>query len=114
MHWSNHWRTFLGIELDKITQTARLPQDKFEATLTMLQRWESKKTCSRRELESLVRSLHHAYKVVQPGRTFLRRMINLVCGVRQPDHPIRLNLEFKRDLAWWLEFFRDWNGRSFS
>ena len=29
--------SFLGIELDTITQTARLPQDKFDATLTMLQ-----------------------------------------------------------------------------
>ena len=105
--------TFLGIELDTITQTARLPHDKLDATLTMLQRWESKKTCSRRELESLVGSLQHACQVVQPGRTFLLRMINLPCGVRRPDHPIRLNLEFQRDLAWWLEFFRNWNGRSF-
>ena len=105
--------TFLGIELDSITQTARLPQEKFDATLTMLQQLATKKTCTRRELESLVGSLHHACKVVHPGRTFLRRMINLLCGIRRQDHPICLNLEFRRDLAWWLQFFGEWNGVSF-
>ena len=62
--------TFLGIELDSVTETARLPQEKFHATFTMLQQWATKKTCTRRDLESLVGSLHHACKVVQPGRTF--------------------------------------------
>lgn len=105
--------TFLGIELDSATPTARLPTKKFEDTFTMLQQWATKRTCTRKEPESLVGSLHYACKVVQPGRSILRRMINLLCGVRNRDHPIRLNHEFRRDLAWWLQFFREWNGRSF-
>jgi hypothetical protein len=40
-------------------------------------------------------------------------MLNFLCGFRHPKHPIRLNREFKRDLAWWLEFFGVWNGISF-
>ena len=53
--------TFLGIELDSITQTARLPQEKFDATLTMLQQWATKKTCTRRELARSSTQAVHSY-----------------------------------------------------
>ena len=104
---------FLGIELDSVTQTARLPQIKLAATLKLLHRWAAKRWCTRKELESLIGSLQHVCKVVPPGRSFLRRMIDLLCAFRSPHHPIRLNLEFRRDLAWWLDFLRSWNGVSF-
>ena len=104
---------FLGIELDSVHQRARLPADKVDRTLRLLQSWSRKSTCTRRELESLIGSLHHACRVVTPGRTFLRRMIDLLCCFRNRHHPIRLNTEFRRDLRWRLSFFREWNGVSF-
>jgi hypothetical protein len=104
---------FLGIELDSVQQLARLPLDKVVHVLRLLQSWSRKKTCTRRDLESLIGSLHHACRVVVPGRTFLRRMIDLLCCFRHRDHPIRLNVEFRRDLQWWLSFFQEWNGVSF-
>ena len=57
--------------------------------------------------------IHHACLVVWPGRTFLRRMINLLCAFRSRDHPIRLNVEFRLDLLWWIEFIEEWNGTNF-
>ena len=105
--------TFLGIELDSVQQLARLPPDKVDRILRLLQQWSRKKTCTRRDLESLIGSLHHACRVVVPGRTFLRRMIDLLCCFRHRDHPIRLNVDFHRDLQWWLSFFKEWNGVSF-
>ena len=104
---------FLGIQLDSVQQMASLPPDKVARILRLLQSWSRKSTCTRRELESLIGSLHHACRVVVPGRTFLRRMIDLLCCFRNRNHPIRLNLEFRRDLQWWLSFFQEWNGRSF-
>lgn len=98
--------TFLGIELNSLTQTARLPHDKLVRTLQLLDQSSSKNWCTRKDLESLIGSLHHVTKVVTPGRTFLRRMIDLLCAFRSPSHPIRLNVEFRRDLAWWLEFMQ--------
>ena len=62
------------------------------------------KWCFRWELESLIGHLHHAAKVVWPGRTFLRRMIDLLCCFRTKDRPIRLNQEFHRDLLGWHHF----------
>ena len=105
--------TFLGIELDSVQQLARLPPDKVDRILRLLQQWSRKKTCTRRDLESLIGSLHHACRVVVPGRTFLRRMIDLLCCFRHRDHLIRLNVDFHRDLQWWLSFFKEWNGVSF-
>lgn len=103
----------LGIELNSISQVASLPQDKLAALLSLLHAWHSKRVCRRKELESLIGHLHFACKVVWPGRTFLRRMIDLLCCFRWYDHPIRLNHEFHLDLQWWLQFLPHWNGMSF-
>ena len=66
-----------------------------------------------RELESLIGHRHYACKIAPQGRTFLRRMINLLCTFRRDDHPIRLNQEFHLDLTWWLDRFHRWDGLSF-
>ena len=105
--------TVLGIELDSLQLQARLPQDKFDRILALLNSWSHKRHCTRKELESLIGNLQHACKVVPAGRTFLRRMINLLSAFRREDHPIRLNREFHLDLTWWREFFHSWNGHSF-
>lgn len=68
-----------------------------------------RKACTQRELESLVGQLHHTCKVVRPGRTLLQRMIDLLSATGPttasycPHHHIRLNREFRADLA----FFQD-------
>ena len=105
--------TVLGIELDSLAQVARLPSDKLCALKELLRSWLPRKWCNRHELESLIGHLHHAAKVVWPGRTFLRRMIDLLCCFRKKDHPIRLNREFHLDLAWWHHFLDQWHGVSF-
>ena len=37
--------------------------------------WAGRKTCKRKEFESLVGHLNHTCKDVRPGQSFLRRMI---------------------------------------
>ena len=105
--------TILGIELDSINQVARLPADKLSALQELIASWLLQKWCSRQELESLIGHLHHAAKVVWPGRTFLRRMIDLSCCFQKKDHPIRLNREFHLDLQWWHQFLSHWHGVCF-
>ena len=108
--------TFLGIEVDTLAGELRLPTDKLQRLQTMLHEWGDRKACSRRELESLVGLLNHACKVVRSGRSFLRRMLDLlraVPGRPRCPHPIRLNREFRSDLAWWQTFASQWNGVSF-
>ena len=103
----------LGIEIDTLAGELRLPADKLERLRTLLQQWGTRTACSRTDLESLIGLLNHACKVVRSGRSFLRRMIDLLHAV-QPSQPlIRLNCGFRSDLAWWANFIEKWNGVSF-
>ncbi len=67
--------TFLGIELDCITLVARLPEEKLKRLRREIRNWGTRKSCTKKDLLSLIGQLQHACCVVRPGRTFLRRMI---------------------------------------
>ena len=93
--------TILAVELDSLVQVARLLVGKFVAMKSLVQSWSSRQWCTKWELESLICHLQHAAKAVWPGRTFLHRMIDLMCCFRKKDHPIWLNKEFLLGLQWW-------------
>ena len=103
---------FLGFLLDTINMTVSLPKDKLERILKLISEWESRKHCTKSELDSLIGQLQHASAVVRAGRSFLRRMIILSKSRRSPSHPLRLNQSFRADLVWWWTFLREWNGIS--
>ena len=69
--------SFLGILLDMVAFELKLPDDKLRRLKSLIQQWKSRKSCTKRELLSLIGQLQHACRVVRPGRTFLRRMITL-------------------------------------
>ena len=100
----------LGIELDSVNQLTRLPNDKLTSLLNLLHRWSTYRWCTKRQLQSLIGHLHHAAKVVWPGRAFIRRMINLLSNFRRDDNPTRLSAEFKKDLRRWLQYLGSWKG----
>ena len=108
--------TFLGITIDTVAGEMRLPPEKLQRVKEMLRQWGDRRACSRRELESLIGLLNHACKVVRPGRSFLRRMIDLLHSrnTRPGGNSfIRLNTSCRADIAWWGEFVESWNGVSF-
>ena len=70
--------TFLGIVIDTIRGELRLSAYKLHLTMVMVSSWMQKKSCTRRELESLIGTLQHACKVITAGRSFLRRVIALL------------------------------------
>ena len=104
--------TFLGIEIDTVQMTLSLPAKKLDRIQEELQLWSSRRTCRRRELESLIGLLHHAARVVKPGRSFLHRLITLLRGRRDDVRYIRLNSEARADILWLLVFAKLWNGIS--
>ena len=93
--------TFLGFELDATALVIWIPPEKLTELQLLIWSWVGRKSCAKRELESLVGKLGHAARVVAPGRTFMRRMFELLAGVRQAHHHNRLSLAFRSDLLWW-------------
>ena len=103
---------FLGIVLDTEKGEIRLPEEKMKELTTLIKEWLNRKHCKKRALLSLIGKLAHACKVVQVGRIFLRRMIEVATKTTQFDHWIHLNSEFRADLHWWDSFMSIWNGKS--
>ena len=87
--------TFLGIVIDTVRGELRLPEDKLRRLTEEVQQRLGRKSCTRRELESLIGVLHHACKVIRPGRPFLRRAITLLSTFKRRHHHIRLNKDFE-------------------
>ncbi len=74
---------FLGITLDTIKMEARLPQDKLHKFLRLVCSYRQLQKISIKQLESLTGLLNFACKVIRPGRPFLRRLYNLMEGIRR-------------------------------
>ena len=105
--------TYLGIEINSVDQSIRLPQDKYLELLQLLEFWKGRKKCTKRELLSLIGSLSFASKVVKPGRMFLRCLIDLSHSVSSLNHHISLNADSCADICWWIDFLPSWNGVNF-
>ena len=104
--------TIYGIEVDSMLMECRLPLEKIEKITTKIHYMKHRKKVTLQELQSLIGLLNFACSVVVPGRTFLRRLIDLTCGVKCPNHYIRLNKEARADLETWAYFIDHFNGKS--
>ena len=105
--------TFLGIEVYTIHSELRLPPAKVRELQQEVGRWLARQgDCTKRELLSLIGKLGHAATVIRPGRTFLRRMIDLSMKASHPRHRVHLRTWVKADLYWWQTLLRQWNGIS--
>lgn len=63
---------------------ARLPSDKVEKIKGYLLNMLHRNHTTLRELQSLIALLKIVCSVVVPGRAFLRRLIDLTCGITIP------------------------------
>ena len=105
--------TFLGIELDTVAQTARVPPAKLSLLMEELSTFRDRRKCTKRELLSLIGKLAFAAKVIPAGRIFLRRLIDASTTVPLLHHQLRVSAGIRADIDWWLEFATDWNGTAF-
>ena len=111
--------TFLGIQIDTASLQLRLPQEKLQRLVALLNEWmrggptpTPRRSGTKRDLLSLIGLLNHAVSVVKPGRTFLRSLIDASTSVRALDHHVHLPARARADIAWWYTFLQSWNGVS--
>ena len=104
--------TFLGIELDSLTMSLRLPVEKLCILQKELQGFLHRKRATKRQLQSLAGRLSWAASVVKGGRVFLRRIFNQISMLRHPSHRTLLSPMVKKDILWWFQFLSVFNGKS--
>ena len=103
---------YLGILVNSSNMTIAITPDRYLETTTALPRWITRRTCTKTEILSLIGVLSFIAKVVRPGRTFLRRLIDLSTTVKCQHHHITLNKESKLDIQWWIDFLPEWKSSS--
>ena len=69
------------------------------------------RSASRRDLQSLIVTLSFAATCIPPGRLFIRRLIECLCGT-PIDKPVWVGKKLRADLDWWMHNLENWNGRS--
>lgn len=101
---------FLGVVIDSVNRTLALPDNKLQNLRLLLQTWRRKKRATKQELQQLLGKLNWAARVIKSGRTFVRRLIDLMCSVKRKHHHVRLTASARADIAWWSHFCTLFNG----
>ena len=104
---------YLGIIINSLLMTIEVPKEKLSEATAKLYDWNTRRTCTKRQLKSLIGKLGHICKVVRPGRMFSRRLIDLSTTVKFMHHHITLNSEARADIQWWINFLPQWTATSF-
>jgi hypothetical protein len=103
--------TFLGIGIDSVTYSLELNADKLKLFQHMLMQFSQRKRASLRQLQQLAGRLNWASQVVKGGRTYLRRILDIIRPLKQAHHKVILPRSFFADIAWWLQFLQTFNGK---
>lgn len=90
--------TFLGVLIDSVNRTLALPEEKLQNLRQLLFTWHEKRRATKLELQQLLGKLAWAARVIKGGRTFVRRLIDLMCTVKRKHHHIRLPSSARADI----------------
>ena len=109
--WGSDQVVFLGILVDGKNLMLRVPVDKKDKALRLLNHFSSKKKATVNELQQLTGFLNFLTKAIFPGRAFTRRMYSKYShilddknGKYKKYHHVRLDREFKFNCQVWQSF----------
>lgn len=113
--WGYFWT--LGVPLSEKKYRKGIPWDKIRlmehGNKNCLNSFKKRKSCTKKEMLSLLRHLNFACRVVLPGRSFISHLIVL----STTEEPLHLNVHFdsmcRDDLAMCSDFLKSWNVVSF-
>jgi hypothetical protein len=77
---------FAGIELDSVEGEARLPMEKIAKCVETISSFLQRKKVTLKDLQSLIGLFNCACSVIEPGRAFLRRLIDHTQDTQNPRH----------------------------
>ncbi len=103
---------WLGLNLDSFNMKIFLPLDKKSRILDMLSQFMDKRSCTKREVLSLLGHLNFASRAVPAGRSFVSRLIECSCSKPNLNDIVFLTEESLRDIDMWFHLLQEWNGVS--
>ncbi len=101
---------FLGVVINTVEGTLSISQERMSEIVSLLEKWQQKRSCTKRQLLTLIGKLSFAARVIRSGRTFLRRLIDLSKKAKHLHHRLKLNVSAKLDMKWWLNCIASHNG----
>ena len=93
--------------------TEKLPQYHLCRIKDLLYVFLYQRTCTKRELLSLLGHLNYATRVIIHGRSFVSYLLTLAHLVKELHYHVILNRECLDDIRMWYEYLDQWNGMSF-
>ena len=90
--------TFLGIEIDSVNMTLRLPDEKLHQVREELALFQKRTRASKKQLQSLAGKLNFCASVVYGGRVYSRRIIDTFNALKASNHKAMLNDDIRRYL----------------
>ena len=100
----------LGFEIDTIAMTFQVPEKRMAALREQLPLFKNKSVVSKNEIARLVEVLSWCCFSVRNGRTFLRRLIDLMKTLKEQHHTTILDDSAKQDIEWWIKLAPVFNG----
>ena len=103
--------SFLGVGVNSLKMILELTPERIIDIRNETDKWLSKESASKKDLQSLIGKLNFAASTVRSGRLFFSRIIT--CMKNMPKHGIcKIDAETRKDIKWWSLFMEKFNGVS--
>ena len=100
---------WIGVEFDTQAMEIRMPQEKIDDTLDLLNEWRHRTKATLPQLRKLLGKLFHIGQTCKPARLFVSRMLETLRAAPRVG-TIGLSDSFQRDITWFLSFLPMYNG----
>ena len=101
---------FLGLEVNTVQMTLKIPEEKMSQLILELTSWLCKEKATRRQTQSLLGLLNFAARCIRPERINFSRILNFLRSFRGQELTVPENV--RRDVYWWLTCAKSFNGVS--
>ena len=105
--------TYSGYQLDSVTFEIKIPEEKVQNLLRIIESTLGRKRIKLKEMQSLTGSLALCAKAMPSARAFIRRTYASIPGVARPHHHIWMSKGIREDLIMWKQFLSKFNGISY-
>ena len=104
--------TFLGLEVNTLNMTIKIPADKMHKIRQELRTWAVGVIKNKKEVQSLCGLLNFAAACIRPGRVYFSRILNFLRSFKDKNR-LPVSEDVFRDVEWWRHLAEKFNGLAF-